>query len=166
MGLFTTLMGGGSPPRVRGKDPSSSATSVHVGITPACAGKSHCFHPAFISCGDHPRVCGEKQPSTSSVRHSKGSPPRVRGKGLSTIIASFSLRITPACAGKSDCFGFVDLTDEDHPRVCGEKEKSNTGGSWTEGSPPRVRGKGALATVYMMDSGITPACAGKSERIL
>ena len=30
-------------------------------------------------------------------------------------------RITPACAGKSVHIQFAGFTDEDHPRMCGEK---------------------------------------------
>ena len=53
--------GTGSPPRVRGKPSSYSASSPLQRITPACAGKTP------DSCGlqrpdeDHPRVCGENE---------------------------------------------------------------------------------------------------------
>ena len=36
----TTLMGMGSPPRVRGKEELLQFVIGHTGITPACAGKS------------------------------------------------------------------------------------------------------------------------------
>ena len=50
----------------------------------------------------------------------------------------------------------------DHPRVCGENCPA-----WKErllkmGSPPRVRGKLCLHPCLHCESGITPACAGKT----
>ena len=50
----------GSPPRVRGKEPSDGAGTESGGITPACAGKRLCLMEILSSLEDHPRVCGEK----------------------------------------------------------------------------------------------------------
>ena len=50
----------GSPPRVRGKETLVKQTTLKVGITPACAGKSFIFQRRMVEFGDHPRVCGEK----------------------------------------------------------------------------------------------------------
>ena len=51
----------GSPPRVRGKENSSGSPPGLLGITPACAGKSCISLSRWFFCGDHPRVCGEKE---------------------------------------------------------------------------------------------------------
>ena len=50
----------GSPPRVRGKEQSTTGVRRSAGITPACAGKSGTPTWATAATGDHPRVCGEK----------------------------------------------------------------------------------------------------------
>ena len=50
----------GSPPRVRGKAAAVCNRDCHVGITPACAGKSPLLPVLAASAWDHPRVCGEK----------------------------------------------------------------------------------------------------------
>ena len=50
----------GSPPRVRGKVSFADLTKTALGITPACAGKSHVRKPVPGLVQDHPRVCGEK----------------------------------------------------------------------------------------------------------
>ena len=50
----------GSPPRVRGKATELTAGIIHVGITPACAGKSSSAGKRRTDDWDHPRVCGEK----------------------------------------------------------------------------------------------------------
>ena len=70
--------------------------------------------------------------------------------------------ITPACAGKSIKKSVKLQKGGDHPRVCGEKCWPLVCTIWFTGSPPRVRGKGALDNRNLQGPGITPACAGKS----
>ena len=99
-------------------------------------------------------------------RRSRGSPPRMRGKVIPVHSRSSPPRITPAYAGKSctvcqrseDCW--------DHPRVCGEKTASQVVGLIDRGSPPRMRGKGQAGRKVVVELGITPACAGKSIRVI
>ena len=51
-------------------------------ITPAYAGKRK-INPAENSIlEDHPRVCGEKKLANFDEDSGKGSPPRMRGKGI------------------------------------------------------------------------------------
>ena len=73
-----------------------------------------------------------------------GSPPRVRGK----VKVQSTLR----------------LERRDHPRVCGEKGRKMKQQFIGLGSPPRVRGKAVLRVALCIGVGITPACAGKSEK--
>ena len=75
-------------------------------ITPAYAGKSFCRFPLFVSSSDHPRLCGEKVQSTSDDAAKLGSPPPMRGKGVSNAVMIRDAGITPAYAGKSrrSCF--------------------------------------------------------------
>ena len=68
-------------------------------------------------------MCGEKGWSVSQSPILVGSPPHVRGKGDFSILCRLSLRITPACAGKSVLNALVRFTWQDHPRMCGEKTK-------------------------------------------
>ena len=49
----------------------------------------------------------------------------------------------------------------DHPRVCGEKNRSLTDTEQAEGSPPRMRGKAQNEQLQQLGAGITPAYAGK-----
>ena len=86
----------------------------------------------------------------------------MRGKVLPVLTNLLSVRITPACAGKSFGKSATLSVAEDHPRVCGEKLASHTSEVVFLGSPPRVRGKGAFDAIKTGSSGITPACAGKS----
>ena len=111
----------GSPPRVRGKVAYGNLRSALWRITPACAGKSPAPAHSLLTFQDHPRVCGEKENSTDRVCVGKGSPPRVRGKGGAPDGFFHTLRITPACAGKSRLAVVRCCPASDHPRVCGEK---------------------------------------------
>ena len=90
----------GSPPRMRGKVRAIVDAALEGGITPAYAGKRACCwgHPA--AWGDHPRTCGEKSMYDYGNNTAQGSPPRMRGKDVASVIRNCTARITPACAGK------------------------------------------------------------------
>ena len=107
-------------------------------------------------------MCGEKSGYSGLRAWARGSPPRVRGKVFCAHLCLMFQRITPACAGKSPMRPEVFDSPEDHPRVCGEKRILKVYDFEFEGSPPRVRGKVVLDLQAVKDSGITPACAGKS----
>ena len=91
----------GSPPPMRGKVTRTVGNGLQHRITPAYAGKSHCFFIVAGDDGDHPRLCGEKRGNRMLARQAGGSPPPMRGKALLVYHKSFDDRITPAYAGKS-----------------------------------------------------------------
>ena len=70
--------------------------------------------------------------------------------------------ITPAHAGKSIRTLLHKNHKWDHPRTRGEKEKSLYFSSISPGSPPHTRGKAETLSENTVNSGITPAHAGKS----
>ena len=90
----------GSPPRMRGKVCTYSATEHGYGITPAYAGKSRPDPEPDAGTGDHPRVCGEKSAPMYPVPPVTGSPPRMRGKEKREVDEKQPCGITPAYAGK------------------------------------------------------------------
>ena len=53
--------------------------------------------------------------------------------------------------------------DEDHPRVCGEKNDRRVQHTGAMGSPPRMRGKALVLVLAIVNQRITPAYAGKSR---
>ena len=69
-------------------------------ITPAYAGKRSNRIWKGITCGDHPRVCGEKISPTDEMEMMEGSPPRMRGKVVNGLKDGDDAGITPAYAGK------------------------------------------------------------------
>ena len=112
----------GSPPRMRGKAKEFRRAQGFVRITPAYAGKSRYLTPKSGEQKDHPRVCGEKFYVFYIGRINLGSPPRMRGKVVRYLPPGPSAGITPAYAGKSFFVPNRIVWDQDHPRVCGEKD--------------------------------------------
>ena len=148
---------------MRGKAVRNETGTSWQGITPAYAGKSLLLRQQFFSRWDHPRVCGEKFSAHSARRYRTGSPPRMRGKATRPHAKPRPSRITPAYAGKRRHVQYRPSGNKDHPRVCGEKWKDVPKEIKLKGSPPRMRGKGRVASELARDAGITPAYAGKSK---
>ena len=134
----------GSPPRMRGKQTATDYDPYLHGITPADAGKTHCTPRPTRSREDHPRGCGENAQIFRRVASGLGSPPRMRGKPFSINLANIIPRITPADAGKTCSFLFVECVYKDHPRGCGENFHRFLYADTDSGSPPRMRGKRML----------------------
>ena len=158
--VFCSLMG--SPPRMRGKVMRKEILRIIHGITPAYAGKREGPKNAQSKVGDHPRVCGEKCIPLTRGHGRQGSPPRMRGKVVSSRTILFFWGITPAYAGKRQRRATACTWLRDHPRVCGEKPAVAVLFSKTMGSPPRMRGKGRPGRLRVWLARITPAYAGKS----
>ena len=151
----------GSPPRGRGKACPADVCFRHLGITPAWAGKRKQEITQKNKYGDHPRVGGEKYRFSRTSTCTKGSPPRGRGKVLVTRSFVSRTGITPAWAGKSLSRPPAGGRVRDHPRVGGEKCYDVIPRFGGVGSPPRGRGKGQSEALNRVQSGITPAWAGK-----
>ena len=90
----------------------------------------------------------------------------MRGKAKELPPRQCYLGITPAYAGKSTRPFSSGHENGDHPRVCGEKQKTPPWGVEKGGSPPRMRGKGVQPRDKRVAVRITPAYAGKSRRYL
>ena len=134
----------GSPPHVRGKDFDGDIGSIHIRITPACAGKRRCKAAFCAWFWDHPRMCGEKYLRIAVFVLLLGSPPHVRGKASFFGCSRPGDGITPACAGKSSPTHEQRSCSWDHPRMCGEKRDVSLLAHLPPGSPPHVRGKARL----------------------
>ena len=153
----------GSPPQVRGKPCAVRGADRASGITPAGAGKTS--HIAFYvgKTQDHPRRCGENRYSPPHSVPPAGSPPQVRGKLLQTSSLIVKNGITPAGAGKTRLQRRINMTNEDHPRRCGENVFVYALRRVSAGSPPQVRGKHAVLRPEFFEIRITPAGAGKTK---
>ena len=149
---------------MRGKDSLLAQLCLFVRITPAHAGKRMKAAGMCSEVQDHPRACGEKNFRKVLHRSGLGSPPRMRGKAPGVVANSPGAGITPAHAGKRCINARLQLTGQDHPRACGEKEGKTVVIPNGLGSPPRMRGKAIAYRKVEGKTGITPAHAGKSSR--
>ena len=93
-----------------------------------------------------------------------GSPPPMRGKVKIPVVVGYKNRITPAYAGKSPTDPPLAFSNQDHPRLCGEKGFAVSHSVIFTGSPPPMRGKEEKQYTVKNGKGITPAYAGKSCR--
>ena len=91
----------GSSPRVRGKPGPCSDPPTPARLIPARAGKTSTPTSKAYPRRAHPRACGENNHQTLPDPPHWGSSPRVRGKPLSPLTPSASVRLIPARAGKT-----------------------------------------------------------------
>ena len=100
---------------------SLSEDKAFIRITPAYAGRSPPVRECVVRAEDHPRVRGEKRLPRTPGTARRGSPPRTRGEEKIKSHLSLPPRITPAYAGRSRQAASGQHTNQDHPRVRGEK---------------------------------------------
>ena len=155
----------GSPPHTRGKFKRRNLIKQALGITPACAGKISPDSPERGSGWDHPRMRGENCNFGVIIVLAQGSPPHARGKCHLALTACHQFGITPACAGKIWQKTDPDMLSRDHPRMRGENIMLSERNYRALGSPPHARGKYSRCICPLFQPGITPACAGKIERV-
>ena len=110
----------GSSPHVRGAQDGGHRQCHREGIIPACAGSTILRLIRQPRHRDHPRMCGEHRPYTSSPKYSLGSSPHVRGAHGHWSGKLSHLGIIPACAGSTCCCRAQSVLEWDHPRMCGE----------------------------------------------
>ena len=155
----------GSSPRVRGKLTLSLQAKHNTGLIPACAGKTLSPAPWLASPRAHPRVCGENVGLKPRRVALGGSSPRVRGKQMFKPEVDRRARLIPACAGKTRTPHGIVAEYRAHPRVCGENSRDPSGSCRGVGSSPRVRGKPRCSRVNTVNTGLIPACAGKTTAL-
>ena len=90
----------------------------------------------------------------------------MRGKPKLLNSVCISSRITPAGAGKTIITGHQSTKSRDHPRRCGENQKTVRRKILRVGSPPQVRGKPHVKAVVTASGRITPAGAGKTVSLV
>ena len=73
--------------------------------------------------------------------------------------------ITPACAGRRRCALPERRSEQDHPRVCGEKKIGNVYRHGTVGSPPRVRGEACWPCPLGTPIGSPPRVRGEVDNV-
>ena len=73
-----------------------------IRLTPACAGKTVQVSHNNCPCEAHPRLRGEDRDKHFKDIDTSGSPPLARGRLRLNNTIFNSVRLTPACAGKTE----------------------------------------------------------------
>ena len=152
----------GSPPHLRGTQPSLFRFRIYRRITPAPAGNTIPDRMTITIQKDHPRTCGEHGGAGSRVSLGQGSPPHLRGTHGRRPGAFRALGITPAPAGNTGSGSRDSKRFTDHPRTCGEHTFPKTLRPSVAGSPPHLRGTRGRSPPSCGGPGITPAPAGNT----
>ena len=95
-----------------------------------------------------------------------GSSPRVRGTRCGEQLVLLFRGIIPACAGNTIGRVACVILSGDHPRVCGEHNGTRYICLAATGSSPRVRGTRGRWSRRARSTGIIPACAGNTVKLL
>ena len=152
----------GSSPHVRGTRGTGCTRGFRRGIIPACAGNTAPLLGFGWLDWDHPRMCGEHSGVSCASAWWPGSSPHVRGTRRHPDTARRMGGIIPACAGNTLCHILRSLRSRDHPRMCGEHARLQTGIASAMGSSPHVRGTPNPEWAGGVNIGIIPACAGNT----
>ena len=110
----------------------------------------------------HPRMRGENWRKLIREAHSLGSSPHARGKPARRDSWFSGRGLIPACAGKTRRCMNPNARAEAHPRMRGENGEMTGFRDHGDGSSPHARGKQTAARVSAVESGLIPACAGKT----
>ena len=159
---YTSRIGAGSSPHVRGARRIECECDWIIGIIPACAGSTLTLAVSKNRARDHPRMCGEHIVWPSSLTMAGGSSPHVRGARSNGSGKTLCMGIIPACAGSTSSVSSSPRPMRDHPRMCGEHQRKNALHGARHGSSPHVRGALCAAMISLCIFGIIPACAGST----
>ena len=132
--------GQGSSPRMRGAPLRGHVLRTAGRIIPADAGSTRCHSSLARRSPDHPRGCGEHNPTPTKDTGPAGSSPRMRGALCMALRCGPVGRIIPADAGSTYMQLSTENGYEDHPRGCGEHGILHDRDWYNEGSSPRMRG--------------------------
>ena len=130
----------GSSPRMRGTRQPFDRRCADQRFIPAYAGNAKSDKRRITEFTVHPRVCGERTAHQKFTMRSFGSSPRMRGTQKGGFIKSTLFRFIPAYAGNADRISPARRTSAVHPRVCGERLRTNAVQNHRAGSSPRMRG--------------------------
>ena len=136
------------------------------GLIPAHAGKTRVCYSRRQGVGAHPRSRGENESVCHFWNILRGSSPLTRGKLCSV---SHCLRVgglIPAHAGKTRAAVAAGHRARAHPRSRGENCLRGLEACLRDGSSPLTRGKPYSYPRTPRRSGLIPAHAGKTSRII
>ena len=152
----------GSPPHVRERRYIQYTIHSTLRITPACAGRTSFRQSLCTSQRDHPRSRGKDAILNIITNELEGSPPLAREGHSEERFHTKEAGITPAFAGRTNCFKICVKFLQDHPRMCGKDICFCYFSTLFAGSPPHVREGPTYKKGARTMARITPACAGRT----
>ena len=159
---FALATSGGSSPRMREALRERTDRVPIDGIIPADAGRTTPTIGIRRSNRDHPRGCGEHTGIPVHRPQHQGSSPRMRGARTKACSSEDRPGIIPADAGSTRSCWTTRAKAGDHPRGCGEHQRSERRQQSERESSPRMRGA-LLSFGDCGDAhGIIPADAGST----
>ena len=152
----------GSSPLMRGTLKRLTGFCVGCRIIPAYAGNTVLCAAVSIQLEDHPRLCGEHSLEQINAEGKRGSSPLMRGTQLGANQCGRKTRIIPAYAGNTLSPCSSNVSDQDHPRLCGEHPFCQRIPAGARGSSPLMRGTPKARFRVASICGIIPAYAGNT----
>ena len=157
------LRGRGSSPLTRGKPVTLLDWSDRVGLIPAHAGKTPLLSAGSTGAWAHPRSRGENLMGLATTDLTEGSSPLTRGKPSDCREDCADDGLIPAHAGKTSRSCRRRSRLRAHPRSRGENNAGRRGEGMGEGSSPLTRGKPTPRQSALIEVGLIPAHAGKTQ---
>ena len=158
------LTGKGSSPLTRGKQTQRDGHSTRQRLIPAHAGKTSAVTSSPCLPWAHPRSRGENEQGTGNREGHPGSSPLTRGKLGHCGSLAWTIGLIPAHAGKTSSPTLTRSRVTAHPRSRGENGGALDGVPGARGSSPLTRGKLSHSTHRVINLGLIPAHAGKTDR--
>ena len=152
-------------PHARGRRYTANQRIFEWAGSPPCAGKTGRRADLQPAVGHHPRMRGEDQRFLRMPATRRTSPPHARGRLVNEPFGGNAYHITPACAGKTPAHLVCATITTDHPRMRGEDIRTPNVAYDKLGSPPHARGRLHPRLDLGDRVGITPACAGKTNKV-
>ena len=164
--LFSVGSRSGSSPLARGTQIFSKFPPPHLGLIPARAGNTFLLHSLELEPGAHPRSRGEHLEGVQVWVCGWGSSPLARGTRVRLGALLRLIGLIPARAGNTaGLIGSLVIAGA-HPRSRGEHPKHFVGRESAGGSSPLARGTLILYARCDTDTGLIPARAGNTRRLL
>ena len=151
----------GLSPHVRGNPIVKLDSDGTVGSIPACTGKPHYQGVHIYKMQVYPRMYGETDQRTFSIRNTEGLSPHVRGNPARPPAPTRTPRSIPACTGKPPVAQPRGHRQRVYPRMYGETSIRTSQINPPKGLSPHVRGNHGRPPNHGRALWSIPACTGK-----
>ena len=129
------------PPRTRGWTPYIGGSANETVVSPAHAGMDHHVTSSTSRFTGFPRARGDGPTTKVLTLLCPTFPPRTRGWTPDDRTGGAASTVSPACAGETSRYAFMNSAATVHPRVRGGNSTRSINTASMTGPSPRARGK-------------------------